>query len=650
MNITEIKNLVHFNLVQAWHIATLKILITFYEPEDRHPAHQAASTKEINVEEIDYYPHQLFPHHWGVIKKLYQPEPDQRPGWMTIQAKGKDIKLQATELDRLYHSREEAVGVRFDSLTNYLLFDIDIRSLCHPNVNRSEWDRLLKCLKEIGLLNPIAMLSSKSGGIHLYFWFNNGEQLKTFQLAQLLWAVCHANGFNIKQGNLEIFPNAKKFDSMYNGHRLPLQASSGSVLVDGEDLVERWDLVNPWQEFCSRVANSQQDMDLLRKKLAWGVNYQQKHSTYRGGENMSTNAAVWQQNLLERLLLGWTGKGQTNELIRTACVREWVFNSDGDRNDAAVINQLINMPGFREHCGHQDEIADRVEDWMTCVINYYWPYSRQDMRHGRPILEPDAILDFNQPPELTATKIKSTKRQDDVLSRLHQTVTALMDQPLPKKISEIIKMMQEKAKELGIETFSRGTLYSRQYLQIWRILVEIAQSQAEQGLSRNLSESKKSKKTASKPESEKAVTKLSSMKVSGLVRIAAINFLVTISSSLEFIFDRLVNTSENLVLEAGSSIETNNFISFTNINTSSGAPPADISKADESSEYQRLLDCQHFADQDDSIRVGDRVRSLYDNRLGTVMEIKSYCESLKLYVLLDTGFEENMTIELWEKA
>jgi hypothetical protein len=596
------KNFANFLFSQHWYLAVLEMLIRFVSPENLHPspaknlpAIPSDPARPDASEAIDYYPHQLFPHHWGVIKKPYRPAADRRPHWITIQAKGKDIKIQATELDRLYASREEAVGVRFDSLTSYVMIDIDIRSLCHPSVNRSEWDRLLQVLKGYGFLNPITLLSSNSGGMHIYFWFSNGDRLKTFHVAQLLWSICHVHGFDIKQGNLELFPNCKKFGSMYNGHRLPLQINSGSVLVDGEDLTERWDLTNSWQEFCRRVANSQQDMALLRKKLSWGVGYQSKHAPYGGGENMGTSAAEWLQNLLDRLELGWTGKGQTNELIRTACVREWVFVSDGERNDGAVLDRLINMPGYREHCGHQDEIADRVRQWMDCVISYYWPYSRQDMRQGRPILKPDALLDLDQPP-VVPPSAKSTKRTDEVLARLRQIVAALLDQPLPHRIDDLILVIQEKARELKVKVFSRGTLYSSKYREEWRILVEVAKNQFKRDSYRNLPEVKAPIDISPNPEPQKILPKLTLMKVGVLLRIQIINFLSDISSVLESVSDLLVQESQNLDSETDSSIETDELIGFTYDQSIPGARSEAISKSNESTNAQSLSEIQQFAE------------------------------------------------------
>jgi hypothetical protein len=600
--IIQNKNYIRFFAPEYWYLMALEILLQLNTRVDRYTI-QPEKTADVVVETADYYPHQLFPHHWGVIKKIYRPKQDERPDWMTIQYNGKDINIQATELDRLYASEKEAVGVRFGALTSYLLLDIDFLSKCHPNINRSEWNRLLKTLETIGLLNPIKILSSDSGGRHIYYWFNNREQLDTFKVAQLLWSVCHAHGFDIKQGNIEIFPHCKKFTptpSSYNGHRLPLQPNSGSVLLDDyeDGDIERWDILNPWGEFCQRVQNSQQNMALLRKKIAWGVKYHQEHNSFGSAGTMTTTAAEWLKNLDDRLQLGWTDKGQTNELIRTACVREWVFTSDGERNDDAVLKQLLNMPGYFEHCGHQHEIELRVRDWMSCVINAYWPYSRQDMRHGRPILKSDAILDPNNPPP--EPQPKSSKRQDDVLARLRQTVAALVDQQLPAKINEIVQLIQEKAKEMFGKGFGINTLYRSKYAAEWRILVDKLQNEAQQALSHIVSEPETTKKSSSTPDPKSTFSHFTLMKVGDLMRISIINFLSNTASKIENISNSVVNRSEDFIFETESSIETDQFISFTNGHLSAGAVVTDINFPNQSFVSEPSSEVQQLSEHSDS--------------------------------------------------
>jgi hypothetical protein len=583
---------------------------------------QAKAGINRRLESVEY-PHQLFPYHWNIIIADV-PEPQTKPDWVELKYNGRPTEVEATDLDKRYASTEELVGVRFGSETKYVLIDIDRYSLCHPAINENEWNRFLKALGEAGLVSEIVVRSSDNGGIHIYFWF--GEELETYKVAQLLWSICHAGKFDLRGGNVETFPNTKKFrigaPSSYQAHRLPVQPNSGSILLDGQDLTERWDLADPWKEFCRRVAGSRQNMELLKRKLTWGKRYWKKHAR-RSGAVMTTTAVLWRQDLDDRLQLGWTANGQTNRLIRSACVRYWVFTSNGDRDDAAIVEQLVNMPNYQEFCRHQHEIAVRVRDWMDTVVSMYWPYSRQDLRHGRPIRKPDGTMAPNQ----SEPKAKSTKRQDDVISRIRQIVAALVDQSLPREVVKILELMKEKAKELKIQVFSNGTLYNPKYQPEWRILVDIARSQAEQSVPRIQSGENDTKKTPSNPEPVKLSPNLFTMKVGALVKIRIINFLSSFFTKLKSRTDESANRSENLGSQTASSIETNEFISFTNGNMTPGAAPAAISKSykslpaldflavidsesvDGSVEFERLSDVERAS----SVLLQDTCKNLQDS-------------------------------------
>jgi hypothetical protein len=526
------------------------------------PQASAGINRRLNPVE---YPHQLFPCHWGAIVKELLVEEGEEPEWATIR-----YKIQATDLDRIFASEDTLIGVRFGKLTKYLVIDIDIRSLCHPEVNKNEWNRLMKALEDVGLTDRIIIQSSDSGGLHVYFWF--GEELETYKVAQLLWSVCHLGGFELRGGNVETFPNAKKYTlipSMYNGHRLPLQPESGSILLD--EYFEEIDTINPWGEFCYRVQTSQQDMEELKRKLAWGERYHKKYARYSGAAGLCSSAAEWQKSLIDRLTLGWTSKGQTNELIRTACVLAWVFG-DGSRNDAAIVEKLVNMPGYREFCGHQHEIEERVKDWMDCVTKQYWPYCRPDMR-------PFASMRDEQP---VKAKPKENKVQDEVMDRLRQVVAAVVDQPLPKKIGEIVQLIQEKAKEMFGKGFGINTLYRARYASEWRFLVDQAQAQIQQAFSSGECEPEGAKKTPSNPVSESIFSTCTSMKVGVLVKIAALNFLLAVERGIDSVTNLLTDRLENLEFETGCLIETDKFISFTNGYMSPGAAPAAISRPNQS--------------------------------------------------------------------
>jgi hypothetical protein len=161
-------------------------------------------------------------------------------------------------------------------------------------------------------------------------------------------------------------------------------------------------------------------------------------------------------------------------------------------------------------------------------------------------------------------------------------VAAVIEQPLPIKVSEIIQLIQETAKKMFGKGFGINTLYNQKYVPEWRILVETAQSHIQQALSHILPEPETTKKSGLNPESEKALSHFTSMKVGGLVKIAAIDFLLAVERGIDSVTNLLTDRSKNLEFETGCSIETDKFISFTNGHMTPGAAPAAISKPNQS--------------------------------------------------------------------
>jgi hypothetical protein len=195
-------------------------------------------------------------------------------------------------------------------------------------------------------------------------------------------------------------------------------------------------------------------------------------------KQLAQKKKAWQQSLEDRLKLGWTDRGQTEEIVRSACVKAHIFG-DGYRDDQAIVQEIISLPGYIEYCDHQHEIVQYVTEWME-VTSKSWS------RRRRKVQPSQQEQPLQKPPK---AKARSTKLQDEVLSRLRQTVAALADRPLPTKIGDIVQMIQAKAKEMFGKVFSVGTLYNYRYRKEWRILIEIAQSQPhnQQSVDQNVS-------------------------------------------------------------------------------------------------------------------------------------------------------------------
>ncbi|HEY9657577.1 MAG TPA: hypothetical protein V6C65_03870, partial [Allocoleopsis sp.] len=108
---------------------------------------------------------QLFPfrHHFLWAK---HPDPGQRPQWKT--------EDRHPLSDRLMRQASSLYGVRFGEFTHYLMLDIDRRSAYHPCRNPLAISEILAALEPLNLIAYVAVSSSDSGGIHLYFPFGMG--------------------------------------------------------------------------------------------------------------------------------------------------------------------------------------------------------------------------------------------------------------------------------------------------------------------------------------------------------------------------------------------------------------------------------------------------------------------------------------------
>jgi hypothetical protein len=207
------------------------------------------------------------------------------PQWQTLTK----YPLRPRVLWKLWQDSTQLVGVRFDDLTRYALIDIDAASPYHPNQDAEALPTLRVALETIGLYRSILIRSSWSGGLHLYLPLP--EAVPTFGLASALQQCLEAQGMNLAQGQLEVFPNCKSYKvkgsgySEYNAHRLPLQPAAGSCLLDddysptGSDLgyfFKQWD-----------IAAAGQDISELRAAMTTARNNR------RGKRHRQSNGLDW---------------------------------------------------------------------------------------------------------------------------------------------------------------------------------------------------------------------------------------------------------------------------------------------------------------------------------------------------------------------
>ena len=342
----------------------------------------------------------LFPHRYDYIYAEH-PDPNSRPDWQT--------ESRYPVSDRVLRQGADLFGVRFGAKTRYCLLDIDIGSLYHPKQDPLALSRLLATLEPLGLIDYVACTSSYSGGLHLYFPFQSPQS--SWKLANGVGVLLENAGFKLKPGQLEIFPNSKPYllegtPSLFNAHRLPLQA--GSYLLN-QDLQPIWSdqqsFVHQWRLCQQRNALDTDELEQILK--------QAKRQRYR----ISGKANKFINDLNAEIEMGWTGSGQTNRLLGRIAMRCYVFHHvlyGGEPLEGqALVNQIVAtaqaLPGYREWCQHQHEIEKRAEEWGRCIENsHYYHYGGQ-LAKGEP-KTPVSNLELptwnQQQSELTREKIR----------------------------------------------------------------------------------------------------------------------------------------------------------------------------------------------------------------------------------------------------
>lgn len=274
----------------------------------------------------------------------------------------------------LYRDENMVVGLRFGKETWYLMIDIDRGSIYHPlAIPYIGLDGIYGSLEKIGLVAHFLCQSSDSEGLHLFIPFP--KLMPTFKVAATVRAQLEKDGFIIKPGQLETFPNTKAFAkpgmfSDYNGHRLPLQ--SGGYLLE-DDLTKVGDSIEDWCDWMDWAA-SRQDMELFEQAIE---NNTWKPPIYQREYQRSKKADDWKLELEERIETGWTGSGETNEVLKILQAYGKVFERlSGERLINWMVEKAKSLPGYERWCKHKQKIYNRCRDWVRCCESrkFYVPF------------------------------------------------------------------------------------------------------------------------------------------------------------------------------------------------------------------------------------------------------------------------------------
>lgn len=331
----------------------------------------------------------LFPHRYDYIWAEH-PDPKGKVEWKT--------ESRHPLSDRLIHQGAFLYGVRFGAETQYCLLDIDAGSIYHPKRDPFAVSRILAALEPLGLVSEIACTSSYSGGIHLYFPFEQPQ--KTWELSLALQATLENAGFKPSLGQLELFPNVRLFvtegiPNLYAAHRLPMQA--GSYILSDD-----WELTNSNQTtFVQQWRLAQRRNDISAKTLQ-----QVLRAARRKRYSLSGKADKFLNDLNADIEVGWSGSGQTNYILGRIAMRSYIFGhllyGCEPLSGKALVNDIVrvakSLPGYEEWCRHQSEIEHRAEEWAQCVeASHYFPFGQSKERPAEIILATEEeALTWNQ--------------------------------------------------------------------------------------------------------------------------------------------------------------------------------------------------------------------------------------------------------------
>jgi len=329
------------------------------------------------IQELGHPYLSLFPFRYSYISAPFC-DPGQKPDWVT--------ETRHPLSDRRLLQGGRLFGVRFDSKTRYCLLDIDIDSPYHPKQDPFAIGKIKEALEPLELLSCVACTSSYSGGLHLYFPFKKAQ--RSWQVASAVATLLENKGFKIRGGQLEVFPNTKKYvqagsPSLFNAHRLPLQEPGSRLLnEDGEAIYSS-------PERFAQVWGLAQAKNALTGRLLTQVLKQYK----RQKVFVSEKANKFFNDLEAEINLGWTDKGMTNRLLGRLVMRYFIFHhavAGGEPlTGQALINEVVAaakaLPGYKAFCQHQHELTKRVTDWVRSIENsHYFPYGKELGKYKAP--------------------------------------------------------------------------------------------------------------------------------------------------------------------------------------------------------------------------------------------------------------------------
>ncbi len=363
----------------------------------------------------------FFPYAW---KFIYAKNIDltRKPEWKTETR----YPITGRRLYDHWADNETLIGVRFDSQTAYAMLDIDKGSPYHPSHNHEKFKTVLQALEDIGLVRPLIVQSSHSEGLHIYYPLS--QEVPSFGLACAIKACLQKNNCEIAAGVIESFPNTKKYESEYNGHRLPLQ--TGSYQLDNDFQIVGRDL-NQFVETWLSV-QEQQDIDLLKQAIAAA-----KANYHPAKANRKT--IQWREDLEQQIQQGWTGQRQSNQLLYYMGKYARVFMGCEEDAIAEYITKTARAAaGFLKFCGDIKRLEQKAKDIAKWCMKHHFPFGSKKGEQTEN--------------ESEKTETQKAQKQAERLERIRTTVNELNKTgEMPETIRGMAQAIAKAAK-VSVET------------------------------------------------------------------------------------------------------------------------------------------------------------------------------------------------------
>jgi hypothetical protein len=267
-------------------------------------------------------------------------------------------------------------------------------------------------------------------------------------------------GYEVKDGKLEIFPNTKTYSkhskTSYKAVRLPLQR--GSWLLDKDFMPYSNDIEVFLEQ--GEAAAEEQDIELIETAIESASHI--KHFRRVKGEG---DACSFAQDLREQIGEGWTGFGQTNDLLRIIGTYGRVFKGlEGQALADYIVRTADTSPGYQQYCQHKHNIQRRGRDWGRCIEKYYYPYGSEPTRSG-------TFKDMQRTGNRQARQVKENvvnrTRQEEAVARIKQGMDYVRQTMavLPSKVGAMKDLLLEAIYRLFGKRTSDSTL--SRYREYW---------------------------------------------------------------------------------------------------------------------------------------------------------------------------------------